>query len=353
MLRDAAVLVLVIVLVQVSLHDSKYLLMRFIHSFSSSARGIHSLKRRSWLSGRAFKVNADVARAKLLLHESCWQPDFFDRDIHAPRIFFWQFFIVGSGYFSNVGGCSFVYVWFNLWYITKPEISALWWKLSSAFLFLVERFHDSHPQRTVLITKALYIAYLVLISTSLLLKKCLVCPIVAFALFMRTFISASSLSSVVMHEPRYLKQWVNCTCWLLGRVRSGGRMLFLVRFFAVFKEAGINIASVLDLMLSFPTCISIPSHLKCWMRVGVKDSSSSRLSVTKTLSSTKNTLLKLKGVPLELVGCPISLPFSAFRLPFLGGLKNLNSVGLVSSGTVSRNACMMYAKRTGEALSPC
>ena len=60
------------------LHDSKYLLMRFIHSFSSSARGIHSLKRRSWLSGRAFKVTADIARAKLLLHESCWPPDFFD-----------------------------------------------------------------------------------------------------------------------------------------------------------------------------------------------------------------------------------------------------------------------------------
>ncbi len=65
------------------------------------------------------------------------------------------------------------------------------------------------------------------------------------------------------------------------------------------------------------------------------------LVVTKTLSSTKKASLKSKVVPLEVVGCLISLPFNASRLPFFGGLKNLNSVGLVSSISMSRKACMM------------
>jgi hypothetical protein len=109
-------------------------------------------------------------------------------------------------------------------------------------------------------------------------------------------------------------------------------------------------ASVLDFTLLLPTCICIPKHLKCCMRMGASSSSSLWLSVMKMLSSTKNTLLSSKVVPLDVVGCPSSLPFSAFVLPFLGGLKNRNLDGLVSSLTVSRKAYMMYVKRTSEAL---
>jgi hypothetical protein len=67
----------------------------------------------------------------------------------------------------------------------------------------------------------------------------------------------------------------------------------------------------------------------------------------------KKMLLNSKVVPLDVVGCRISLPFSAFRLPFFGGGKKLNFDGLVLNTRVSRNACIMYAKSTGEALSPC
>ncbi len=105
-----------------------------------------------------------------------------------------------------------------------------------------------------------------------------------------------------------MKHWVNCMCWLLGRIRLGGS----------FKGAGKKIASVLDFTLLLPTCICIPKCLKCWMRRGASSSSSSWLPVMKMLSSTKNTLLRSKMVPLDVVGCPSSLPFSVFVLPFLG-----------------------------------
>jgi len=77
------------------------------------------------------------------------------------------------------------------------------------------------------------------------------------------------------------------------------------------------------------------------MRFGARDSRSSRLSVMKTLPSTKKTLLNSNGSPLEEVGCFISRPFSAFRLPFVGSLKWWNSDGFGIIFRVSRNACMM------------
>ncbi len=64
-------------------------------------------------------------------------------------------------------------------------------------------------------------------------------------------------------------------------------------------------------------------------------------------------LLKLKGVPLEVVGWLVRRPLSALRLPFFGDLKKRNSDGFVPVFRVSRKACIMKAKRTGEALSPC
>ena len=178
-------------------------------------------------------------------------------------------------------------------------------------------------------------------------------PRMDLALLIRVFTSVSSLSSVVMVEPRYLNTWVNWTFLLFGRMRSGGRLFSVVSSFALLREFGKYMASVFDLVLFSPTCISIPSLWKCWMRIGVRVSSSARLSVINTLSSTKKTLLKLKGVPLEEVGCPIRRPLLAFRLPFLGGWKKLNSDALTFVFRVSKKACIMYAKSIGEALSPC
>ncbi len=124
-------------------------------------------------------------------------------------------------------------------------------------------------------------------SMSLLLKKCLARPIMDLALLIRAFTLASSLSSTVISEPKYLKLWVNRTRWLLGRTRSGGRLPSAFHSFAFFRELGKNIASVFDLVLLRPTCICIPSLSKCWTRIGIRVSRSSRLSMIKTLSSTK------------------------------------------------------------------
>ena len=230
---------------------------------------------------------------------------------------------------------------------------ALWWKLSSCFLFLADKFHDSQPHKAAFTAKELYTLYFVLMSTSLLLKKCRVAPIIDLAFLMRALISASSFSSVVMNDPRYLKLCVKQTCWLFGRLMLGGRVPFAVSFLASLRDSGKNIASVFDFVLLLPTCICMPSLLKCSIRIGVRVSISSRLSATNTLSSTKNTLLNSKAEPLDVVGCPVSLPFSAFKLPFFGGLKYRNSEGFISIFRVSRNACMIYANNTGEALSPC
>jgi hypothetical protein len=67
----------------------------------------------------------------------------------------------------------------------------------------------------------------------------------------------------------------------------------------------------------------------------------------------EKTMLSSKGISLDVVGCPKSVLFSMFRLPLFGGLKNQNSAGLLLSMRVSWNACITYANRTGEALSPC
>jgi hypothetical protein len=83
-------------------------------------------------------------------------------------------------------------------------------------------------------------------STSLLLKKCLARPITDLALLIHVFTSASSFNSAVMTEPKYLKVWVNWTCWLLGRARLSGRLPFALSSFAAFRELGKNIASVFD-----------------------------------------------------------------------------------------------------------
>ncbi len=120
--------------------------------------------------------------------------------------------------------------------------------------------------------------------------------------FIWVLILASSFSLVVIRELRYLKQWVNCICWLLGRVKLVGSVPFAVRAFAYFKESGKNMASVLDFMSLFPSCICIPKCLKCWMRRSASSSSSSQLSVMKIRLPTKNTLLSSKVVPLDIVG---------------------------------------------------
>ena len=103
---------------------------------------------------------------------------------------------------------------------------------------------------------------LVLMTTSLLLMKCFISPRVDFASLMHILISVSSLSSVVMVEPRYLKLWVNFTNWLFGRAMVDGSEFSVMSFFASFRELGKKMASVLDLVLLWPTCICIPSLWK-------------------------------------------------------------------------------------------
>jgi hypothetical protein len=148
------------------------------------------------------------------------------------------------------------------------------------------------------------------------------------------------LSLVDMIEPRYLKLWVNWTCWSFGRRMFGGNIFSVVSSLASFRELGKYMASVLDLVLLLPICIRIPKRWKCRTRIGVRVSRSSLLSTMNTLSSTKNTLLKSKGLPLEEVGCPIRRPLSALRFPFFGDLKKRNSDTLTFASRVSRKACI-------------
>ncbi len=171
--------------------------------------------------------------------------------------------------------------------------------------------------------------HFVLMSTSLLLKKCWVNPRRDLAFLTWAVISRSSFSSVVMSEPKYLKLCVNQMCWLSGSLISGGKVLLALRDFASLRDSGKNMASVLDFISLLPTCICIPSLLKCLMRVGVRVLRSSRLSVMKTLSSMKKELFNSKGVPWEEVGCFVRWPFKALRFPILGGLKYWSSDGLI------------------------
>ncbi len=159
----------------------------------------------------------------------------------------------------------------------------------------------------------------ILRSTSLLLKKSLVAPIRAFAFLIQAFTSTSSLSLGLSMEPRYLKLFVNWMCCLSGRGMLGGRTLsILFSILASVRVLEKHIASVLDLVFFVPTCICIPSLLKCCTRIGARVLSSLMLSVMKMLPSTKKALLSLKGTPWDVVGVPINLPYSTVRLPFLG-----------------------------------
>jgi hypothetical protein len=63
-----------------------------------------------------------------------------------------------------------------------------------------------------------------------------VIPSIDLALLIQAFISASSLSSVIMMDPRYLKLWVNWTCWLFGNFMFGGRILPVVSSFQGARE---------------------------------------------------------------------------------------------------------------------
>lgn len=57
----------------------------------------------------------------------------------------------------------------------------------------------------------------VLISTSLLLKKCLAAPIKDLAFPIKALALASSLSLKVIVEPMNFKLCVNWMCWLSGK----------------------------------------------------------------------------------------------------------------------------------------
>ncbi len=92
-------------------------------------------------------------------------------------------------------------------------------------------------------------------STSLQLKKDFVKPIIDLAFFILACISASSFSSGVIKEPRYLKDLVKLMRTLLGKSRSSGVVAFEDTSFACFRVGGEYMASdferrVFDHMLS-------------------------------------------------------------------------------------------------------
>ncbi len=123
--------------------------------------------------------------------------------------------------------------------------------------------------------------------TSLLLKKCLAAPIIDLTFWIHALISAPSFNSVVIMDPRYLKLCVNCIDLVFGRGSFGGSMFPSVSVLASLRYLGKSIASVLDFMFSFSTCICMLRCSNCFMRTGVMAFSLSRSSIMNTLSSTK------------------------------------------------------------------
>ena len=73
------------------------------------------------------------------------------------------------------------------------------------------RFHDLHPQRRALRGLVTYTCNLILLSTSLLSKKCFAAPMRDLAFLILVSISRSSFSSGVIRLPRYLNlftKWI-------------------------------------------------------------------------------------------------------------------------------------------------
>ena len=83
-------------------------------------------------------------------------------------------------------------------------------------LFFV-RFQASQPQSSALSGPAMYISALILLSMSLLSKKCFNAPMMDLAFLILVSISASSFRSGVIMEPKYLKNFTKWTFLLLGR----------------------------------------------------------------------------------------------------------------------------------------
>ncbi len=85
---------------------------------------------------------------------------------------------------------------------------ALWWKILSCFLFLVDRFHDSQPHRAAFIAKVEQILYLVLISTIFVVLKrnvlrFLVWICTVYAVDCRSFSDTITQLSTVLHHNIY------------------------------------------------------------------------------------------------------------------------------------------------------
>ncbi len=68
-----------------------------------------------------------------------------------------------------------------------------------------------------------------------------------------------------------------------------------VSILASLKDLRKNIASVLDFMFSFPTCICMPKCSNHFMRMGVIILSLLRSSVLNTMLLTKENTVEFKG----------------------------------------------------------
>jgi hypothetical protein len=131
-------------------------------SYSFRASGIQSLKSRPWFSDWMLGTTAKIALAKLLLQDSCGPPTFLGQCIQPSKNFLGSssslalvtypmyvavLLLMKDHSFSMLQKQNLTCL-FCIWssctcchLMLRIFLMVVWWKLSSCFLFLVDRFH--------------------------------------------------------------------------------------------------------------------------------------------------------------------------------------------------------------------
>jgi hypothetical protein len=137
------------------------------------ASGIQSLKSRPWCSDWMPGTTAEIALEKLFFQDSCKPPTFLGWCIQAPRNFLGSssslalmifpayvavLLLMKDSSFGILQKQNLTYL-FRIWssqtcchLMLRILLMVLWWKASICFLFLLDRFHISHPKRIALMT---------------------------------------------------------------------------------------------------------------------------------------------------------------------------------------------------------
>jgi hypothetical protein len=192
----------------------------------------------------------------------------------GSKEFLGQFIVIGPHDFTDISGCSLVNECSNFWDVTELESHLF---VSDSIISYLLPFDVENTSNSA-VMEAFELFFIssrevprftspqgskgcidIVFCSDVYVEKCLVSPIMDLAFSILVFTLVSSLSSVVISDPRYLKLWVNWTCWLFGRMRLVGRLPSAVTFFASFRELGKNMASIFDLVLLQPTCFCISS----------------------------------------------------------------------------------------------